>query len=48
MVYIYNKIDQNIYLKCVLIIACKLNISRDFCFARNPSTLSGRECDFCP
>lgn len=54
MVCTYNKIDQNIYLKCVLIIACKLNLSRIFffflsvCLARNPSTLSGRESDFAP
>ena len=32
MVYTYKKINQNIYLKCVLIIVYKLNLSRFFFF----------------
>lgn len=48
MVHYYVDISRTVYLKQVLIIACKLNTNRVDFLQRNPGTLLGRDSDTCP
>lgn len=48
MVHYYVDISRTVYLKQVLIIACKSNTNRVDFLQRNPGTLLGRDSDTCP